>query len=186
MFKRKNFMQSAVMKIEENKFVKNLVEVMFAALFLVLISKISIPLFFTPIPLVLQNSICLFYLLILGRKKSLYSIFLGTIIFPFLVDKSFGFTVLFGISGGYIFGYFIAVSLVAKLYEMKKTSASVSLLMGHFVILLIGTLWMSVYVGLQKAFLLGFLPFLFTDLLKSIVLTKIYLSSQFHQSESSS
>ena len=171
-------MNTAILIKEENRALKDILFVLFATFFLGSISKISIPLFFTPIPLVLQNSVSIFLPVIMGRKKSSYSILLyillGALGFPFYANGSFGISSLFGISGGYIFGYFFSANIVSWLLEKKGVSIPSSLLIGHLSILLFGSLWMSLYVGFQKGLLLGFLPFLFTDILKTIAMSKIY------------
>ena len=90
-------------------------------------------------------------------------------------DFKFIDTWLVGSTGGYIFGYFFAAFIVGKLFETKKfiKDTSLIILFGHMIVLFSGWIYLSFLIGMQKAFLLGVLPFIATDVLKSIAITKL-------------
>ena len=158
-------------------YVKEVCQVILAAVFLGLFSKIYIPLFFTPIPLILQNSIAVTYGYFFKSKMSAASILLfillGAIGFPFFSGGSFGLTHLVSVKGGYIFGYAIAGYIIGKLFEKSEKNISIKILLGHLVILLCGWMWFSLFIGIGKAFVLGFLPFIAGDIFKTIIITKL-------------
>jgi len=174
-------MSLTIAKKADYTFVKDIAEVIFAALFLGLFAKVYIHLFFTPVPIVLQNSIALAYGGFLSSKKSALSvllfILLGVLGLPFFAGGSFGISTLLSTTGGYIIGYAIAAYFVGEIFEMKnlKSTKSISLviLLAHMVILFCGASWLSTFIGMKKAFILGVLPFIAGDVFKTIVITKL-------------
>jgi biotin transport system substrate-specific component len=158
-------------------FVKDIVQVILAALLLGLFTNICIPLFFTPVPIVLQNSISVAYGYFLKSKKAglsiLLFIILGIFGFPFFAKGSSGLSFLCNVTGGYIFGYAIAGYLVGKIFEKSSKNISLTILFGHLIILLCGWIWFSYFVGMPRAFVLGVLPFIPGDIFKSIVIVKL-------------
>ncbi|OGN59497.1 MAG: hypothetical protein A3F40_02510 [Chlamydiae bacterium RIFCSPHIGHO2_12_FULL_27_8] len=170
----------------KKKIILDFLLVPFALIFLISFAKIQIPLFFTPIPLTLQNSIAVFYGLYFKSKKASIILFLflllGAFNMPVFAYGNSGINYLCSISGGYLFGYLISAYLIGKFSELKIIkNHSLLMLLGHFIILFTGFLYFSTFVGLKKGFLLGFLPFIFGDIIKTIIISKIYkrLSSVF-------
>lgn len=156
---------------------KDFVLIIFSALFLGLFSNVYIPLFFTPIPLVLQNSIAITYGYFLKSKKAYFSIILfillGALGLPFFAKGAAGITPLLGASGGYIFSYAIAGYIIGKIFEKSTKNIAWTILLGHLIVLFCGCIWFSFFVGISKAFILGVLPFLPGDIFKTIVITKL-------------
>lgn len=170
-------MNISIAKKLEFDLIKDVLLVIFGALFLGLFSKVYIPLFFTPIPLILQNSIAISYGYFFKSKKACFSILLfillGALGLPFFSNGAFGIETLISVKGGYIFGYAIAGFLVGKIFEKSQKNIALTILFGHMVVLLCGCIGFSFFVGFTKAFLLGVLPFIAGDIFKSIVISKL-------------
>ena len=174
-------MSITIAKRIEKDIIKDICQVLFGAFFLAMFAKIYIPLFFTPVPIILQNSIAISYGFFLGAKKgsiaTLLFIFLGSIGLPFFAGGSFGMQTVMGATGGYILSYFISCFVVGKIFQknldLSQRKIGLTMLLGHLIVLFGGALWLSFFLGLKKAILLGIVPFIATDIFKSIVLTKL-------------
>jgi biotin transport system substrate-specific component len=97
---------------------------------------------------------------------------MGLAIFPGGVS---GWGILTGASGGYIFGYLVASTVVGFLaqsgWDKKFNSSVYAMLIGHLLIYLPGLLWLRVFQNDWQATLeLGLLPFLSGDLIKILIL----------------
>lgn len=140
------------------------------------LSNVCIPLSFSPVPISLQMHIALAMGLILGPKKAAFSGFL------FLMQGAFGLPVfsfggsllrLFGPTGGYLVGYMVGAYVVGYIFEKSKRetiNGFLSLLAGSLVVHLLGFIWLQQFVGMIKALVVGFLPFILGDILKSFLL----------------
>jgi biotin transport system substrate-specific component len=151
-----------------------------------LCSKISIPLFFSPVPITVQNFCILFLSLLLGSKKGFATVFCllvqTAIGFPVLSSGAVGIAAFFGPTGGYLIGYLMASYVTGYLVEKegKRTlfAAGFAMVVGNGIIYLLGAGYLSTFVGIKSAFLLGIAPFLVGDLIKFfIVLKALHLSS---------
>lgn len=151
--------------------------VLLASLMICLSGSISIPLWFTPVPLATQSAVILLMSSLLGSKKG----FLATLTFlvfgamglPVFSAGSIGILTFIGPKGGYIFGYLIASFVTGYLVE-KKFNPYVFFSLGSFVIYLFGAGYLATFVGVKSALFLGVAPFLFGDFLKIIICTKIF------------
>jgi biotin transport system substrate-specific component len=162
-------------------FLKDILLIIFASLFLALFSKISIPLFFTPVPIALHNSISIGYGYFLKSKRAFLAVFLFIILgatgLPFFANGNFGMHHLFSTNCGYIFGYSIAAYIIGNIFEKKEKLTTkfiaLNVLFGHLIVLFLGWAWFSTYVGMKTAFILGVAPFIAGDIFKSVLLTKL-------------
>lgn len=174
-------MSYSITKKLEIDVIKDICQVLFGAFFLALFAKIYIPLYFSPVPIILQNSIALSYGYFFGSKKGalavLLFVVLGVFGLPFFAFGDFGLQTILSVNGGYILSYALAAYFVGKMFQKYKEGRfkhiSFIVLIAHLIILLLGSLWFSFFVGLKKAFLLGFVPFIAIDIFKSIVITKM-------------
>ena len=145
---------------------------------------VRIPLPFTPVPLTLQT----FFILLcgaflgsrLGVTAQLSYVFLGILGLPVFTGASSGLGYLYGPTGGYIFGFILAVLFIGrfiKYTQSKLISVFVVLFLGDLILLLCGAVWLKLLLGitLGKSLLIGFLPFIPGDLLKALVASGIYL-----------
>jgi len=137
---------------------------------------ISIPLY--PVPLTLQT---LFTLLagmtlgsVLGATSQIIYVLLGVIGLPVFSGFTAGVGVLFGPTGGYLFGFIIASYIIGKMIELKKEKNifyyMLAGLSGTAIIYILGVAQLSLVtnIGVKKALMVGMLPFLPGDILKII------------------
>jgi len=144
---------------------------------------VRLPLPFTPVPLTLQTFFVLLSGAFLGRKlgtitQSTYML-LGLSGQQIFTGLGSGSLYLLGSTGGYIVGFILASFLAGSLLTGKKEglfTVFLKLLSADFIILFSGMLWLkiSLFLPLSKAFLLGFLPFVFGDILKVALATLVY------------
>lgn len=136
---------------------------------------ISIP--FYPVPLTLQVFFVLLSGAILGKRLGALSqiiyLALGAIGAPVFHNFTGGVGILLGPTGGFLFG-FIPGAFIAGLFYEKFDNNKIRLLgliVSLIPIYLIGVLWLSFITGmsLEKAFIVGGIPFIPGDIVKSIV-----------------
>ena len=155
-------------------------DIVFIALFAVLIvvcSWISIP---SVVPFTMQTFAVYLTLNYLGAKRGTVSIFiylcLGLIGAPVFSNFNSGIGALFGVTGGYMLGWLLSglvMWLLEKLLGTKIWAQAISMLAGLIVCYIAGTAWfMVVYarntgpIGIWSALLWCVIPFIIPDLLK--------------------
>ena len=150
--------------------------ILFGSLFLGLVSQISIPLYFTPVALSLQSLAVLTLGIFLGGKKSALSVLTylgqGAMGLPVFAGGKAGLVVLMGPAGGYYMGFVLAAFSVGYLLE-RGSRPFLALSLGSALILACGTLWLAAFVGPAQAVLIGCVPFVAGDLLKTVVASGI-------------
>lgn len=155
-------------------------DIVFMALFAVLMavcSWISIP---TAIPATMQTFGVFFALNFLGGKRGTISVciylLLGLIGLPVYANFTSGIGVLMGMTGGYMIGWIfsgLSMWLCERLLGRKLWAQAVSMLIGLIICYIAGTAWfMAVYaqstgpVGLWTALLWCVVPFVIPDIVK--------------------
>lgn len=176
---KQNTLISNIIKIEtkEKETFKNILLVLGGVAFLSIMSQILIPLPYTPVPISLGTFGVTLMALLYGRK-------LGTAtILSYVVAGSLGAPIfaggkagsLFSPTGGYILGYIIVVVILGYLADKGVTKSYVktilSLLLSSAIILTLGALVLSLFMPGKNAFMIGVLPFLPGDALKSTTVT---------------
>ena len=164
-------------KTKENEFLKSIFLVLSGVIFLSIMSQLIIPLYFTPVPISLGSFGVILIALLYGRK-------LGTAtVLSYVAAGSFGAPIfagfktgsLFSPTGGYILGYIIAVVILGYLADKGVTKSYVktilSLMLSSTIILTLGALQLSLFLPGKNAFMVGVLPFLPGDALKSTAVT---------------
>ena len=159
---------------KQASFVKDLAVALVASVAIGLCSQISIPLPFTPIPLTVQNSLVLLLSVLLGSRRGGSAVFFfllqGSLGLPVFAGAAGGFLTFFGPTGGYLLGYLAAAFLTGWLMERseKKTVLTTcgAMAAGNLVIYTMGALYLSTFIGLKQALLLGVAPFIVGDLFK--------------------
>ena len=148
-------------------------------------SHITLPLWFTPVPLTLQP----FAVVLLGLllRPRLAAATLGT----YLIEGAMGLPVfapglifgagmahLLGPTGGYLLSYPAAAALIAFLFKRRTrgfATALFSAAAGNAAILICGFAWLAVWThgSIKTAFALAVLPFLPGDALKVVAAAAI-------------
>ena len=176
---KQNTLISNIVKIEakEKETFKNILLVLGGVAFLSIMSQVLIPLPYTPVPISLGTFGVTLMALLYGRK-------LGTAtILSYVVAGSLGAPIfaggkagsLFSPTGGYILGYIVATIILGYLADRGVTKSYVktilSLILSSAIILTLGSLVLSLFVPGKNAFMIGVLPFLPGDALKSTTTT---------------
>lgn len=156
-------------------FVFDALSVVGGSLFIALFAQLAIPLPFTIVPLTLQTLAVLLIGALLGKNRGVLAVLLyiieGAIGLPFFAGGASGLGRILGMTGGYMLGFLCAAYLIGFLLERgskeKFWQVTLAMIAGTTLILGLGALWLSFYVGgMKMAFLLGVLPFLAGEGLK--------------------
>lgn len=151
-----------------------LVQVLLGSAFLGLMAQLAIQLPFTPVQLSMQSLGVALLAISLGSRKALLSVA------AYLIQATVGLPVLAGgLSNplwmvgpkmGYLIGFAMAAFIVGTFLERRQSSSFVRnwliLSLNEGIILLMGTLWLGIFVGWGEAFALGTVPFLPGALIK--------------------
>ena len=166
-----NSLVSSLLGKKTNDFVYVLLTSIIGSFLLAISSKVQIPL--TPVPVTLQTLVLLVMSMFLGWRgavgaTSLY-LFQGAIGLPVFAHGG-GFIILFGPTGGYLFGFLLASLVVGYLAEKGWDKSVVltftSMTIGTLIIYLFGVIWLSYLKDLNTALVFGLLPFITPDILK--------------------
>jgi len=153
-------------------------------------AHISLPLYFTPVPL----SLAPFAVLILGlllRPRMASGVFVaylaeGALGLPVFAPSPLapgGLAHLFGPTGGYLLAYPLAAALISFLFRHSTrgfSAALISAAAGDLAILVCGGLWLAVltHASVQSVLTLAVLPFLAGDTLKVAAAGALAIGSQ--------
>jgi len=137
---------------------------------------ISIPLY--PVPLTLQTLFTLLAAMtlgsVMGASSQIIYVLLGVIGLPVFAGFKAGIGILFGPTGGFLFGFIISAYVIGRIIEtIKEKNIFYYLLaglIGTIIIYIIGVTQLSLItgIGIKKAIAVGMLPFLPGDILKII------------------
>ena len=176
---KQNTLISNIVKIEakEKETFKNILLVLGGVAFLSIMSQVLIPLPYTPVPISLGTFGVTLMALLYGRKLGTATILsyvaAGSLGAPLFAGGKAG--SLFSPTGGYILGYIVATIILGYLADRGVTKSYVktilSLILSSAIILTLGSLVLSLFVPGKNAFMIGVLPFLPGDALKSTTTT---------------
>jgi biotin transport system substrate-specific component len=164
-----------VEKMKTNK-TSRMIKIALMAALIGILSYISIPI--PPVPITAQTIAVMLAGLLLTPMDAMLSllifILLGAIGVPVFSNGSSGLGVLFGPTGGYIFGFLISAGFISYFKGTGKNiyrNLIVTTIGGIFVVYLIGIPWLAISydMTLINAIKAGALPFLIGDLLKVIL-----------------
>lgn len=159
----------------QNKIVSNIVMISFGVALLAIAAQLRIELPGKIVPFTAQT---LAVLLIgasfgswRGAATTLFYLGSGAAGLPFFAGGTAGLGYVTGATAGYLFGFVFAAYLMGLLNEMGlgrslRTAWSLFLL-GHLVIFFFGVIWLAEFVGLKRAFLAGFVPFIPGEIIKT-------------------
>ena len=149
---------------------KNKFLICFLAVFVLTLSgqfRIPLPDTISSIPLTAQSMVVLMLGVLIGSFWGTVSVglyvLLGVFGLPVFSAWKGGLWILTDPSFGYLLGFIVATYVVGKISEMRKGISILKLLfhftIGTFIILVCGTLWNTYSIGLETAFIHGFVPF---------------------------
>jgi biotin transport system substrate-specific component len=162
--------QNEVLSIPRAKH-RVVVELMTACLgscFLAVMSQIAIPLSMTPIPVTLQTFAVFLLGGVLGSRRAVYSVLAyliqGCCLLPVFAGGVSNPLWILGPHAGFLISFAVGAYIIGKMIEKHRKRSIFYILMalasGQMAIFAIGMGWLSFYIGLEKAFLYGVLPFL--------------------------
>ncbi|MEN9343823.1 MAG: hypothetical protein RLZZ453_610 [Chlamydiota bacterium] len=165
---------------------KDFMLVLGVSLLIGLFAQISIPLPFTPVPLIVYSQVILMLSVILGSQRALAAVCLflieGALGLPVFSGGTAGFARLLSPVGGYLIGFaaaaFVTGWIAERLKQKTKMALFTSMAIGNLIIFALGVLWLSTFLGWTGAVLCGFIPFVIGDILKLSVAT-VFLSRYF-------
>lgn len=151
----------------------------FAAI-LVIFSKLTIPL--GPIPLTGQTLavglIASLLTPVAGNLAILLYLLLGLIGLPVFAGSATSFAVIFGPTGGYLWGFIAYVSFTSWWLQRRRKSPlnlTVANFIGAMLQLAMGSVWLIIsnHLSVSAAFLTGFYPFLLPAIFKIVMVVAL-------------
>jgi biotin transport system substrate-specific component len=110
----------------------------------------------------------------MGASSQIIYVMLGVIGLPVFAGFKAGIGILFGPTGGFLFGFIISAYVIGKIIELKKEKNIfyyfLAGIIGTIILYIIGITQLSLVtgIGIKKAIAVGMLPFLPGDILKII------------------
>ena len=155
----------------ENTLLRNIILAFGGSLLLAISAHINV--LTLPVPVTMQTFVVLGLGAALGWRLAGATVLLylsqGALGLP-VFAKGAGPLYMMGPTGGYLLGFLIAAVVVGWLAErgMDRTPAKMfpAMLFGNFLIYIPGVLWLASFIGMDKTFMGGVLPFLLTDVVK--------------------
>ncbi len=156
-------------------------KMVFTSLFAALIivgGYISFPIPLSPVPIALADFFVMLAGLLLGASSGGASVglflFLGALGLPVFAGGKSGLAVLFGPTGGFLFGYLVSAIVIGAISQRGKTSffkSLVALIIGNIIIFGVGVPWLKLLLRLpwEKALTFGLLPFIPGIIIKIII-----------------
>ncbi len=176
---------NGILSIDEKT--ANIFSILLGSLFIAILAQISIPLPHSPVPITGQTIGVVLVGGLLGAQRGVLAVlcylFEGAIGIPVFAQFKGGIHILIGPTGGYLWGFVLAVFLIGFLAEKGFTknylSSFISCLVSTTIILITGVLYLiSFDLGIEKALTIGFYPFLIGDIVKSCVCTGLLIISR--------
>ncbi len=157
----------------------------YSALFAALISVmglLSIPLPISPVPITGQSLAIMLAGSILTVRQAAFSVLtfllIGAVGVPVFAGLTGGIGIIVGPRGGYLIGFLLGAMIIALLKGKNNNIwrlALANIVGGIIVVYTLGVLWLSSItgMGLEKAIMVGLLPYIPGDLFKVFVATVI-------------
>ena len=154
---------------------KKLVLLIAGVAVLAISAQLKVP--FYPVPITMQTLVVMLIGFTFGARLGSYTVLLylasGAIGAPVFAGGA-GLAYMSGPTGGYLFGFLVAVYLIGYFTEQGYGRTFISTLLlalsGTIVFYLFGVTWLTTILGFEKAVKFGLLPFLYGDVLKLFLL----------------
>jgi biotin transport system substrate-specific component len=152
-----------------------------------LFANVAIPLPFSPVPIALQGHVCLLLGALLGSRLVAITVLTyllqGALGLPVFALGKAGFPILLGPTGGYLIGYVLGAWLTGYLIERSGSKslqqAMLAMAIGNLAIYLCGLSQLSLFVGIERVFFIGMLPFIIGDCLKLFGASRVLKAFKF-------
>lgn len=154
-----------------------LISILLGSMLIAISAQVTVPMW--PVPASLQTLAVLGLGLFCSRSVAIGSvlayIFEASMGMPVLVNGMSGWSVILGTTAGYIWG-FIPLAWIASLADHRsKVHVLAMLTLASIVQLTCGYSVLTIFVGIEKAWLTGVAPFVYGSLLKILVVYGCYL-----------
>ena len=154
--------------------------VLAGSLLLTLSAKVQVP--FYPVPMTLQTLVVLLIGVAFGWRMGVATVLaylaqgaMGLPVFAGTPEKGLGLLYMAGPTGGYLVGFALAAATTGWLAERgldrSMIGTAIAMVAGNLAIYACGLVWLSTFVGMDKAVTFGMAPFLFGDLVKIALAT---------------
>jgi biotin transport system substrate-specific component len=162
--------------------IKEITLVLMGVFLLFAFSQVTIPI--EPVPVVLATVgimlIGITYNMRSGMTTIIAYVTIGIMGIPVFSGYSGGIHVLSGPTGGYIFGYILAVYVMNKLKCVFSKDTSLGILLnclcGTIAIFALGIPWLAMLIGFKASIEYGLLPFILPGIIKATMLTAVLRS----------
>jgi len=168
-----------VKTISSNKLTKSLLLIIVGSILLTISAKIQIP--FYPVPMTMQTFMVIFIGIAFGWKLGLATVIaylvegaIGLPVFANTPEKGIGIAYMISNTGGYLFGFLVAV-FIAGFINLEKNIFRNFFLISFAVstIYLFGLPWLAYLKGWEIAYVYGFKQVILSDVLKICLITVI-------------
>ncbi|MCL2113197.1 MAG: biotin transporter BioY [Streptococcaceae bacterium] len=148
------------------------------AAIIAVLSPLAIPIGIVPITL--QTLAVGLVATVLKARETFFAILiyliLGFIGIPVFTGGTSGIAVLFGATGGFLVAFLFIGTLISwglHKIDYKPIPALTINIIGHILMLLVGTLWIKLFMNIDwtNALRAGFTPFLFVEIIKAVLVT---------------
>ena len=150
--------------------------VVLGTLLLTASAKIQVP--FWPVPMTMQTFVVLFLGAALGPRLGALTVLLylaqgavGLPVFAGTPEKGLGLAYMAGPTGGFLIGFAVAAYVVGWLAErgwgQSVPKLFLAMLLGHVVLFAFGVAWLAQLIGIEKAWMLGVVPFYAATIFKT-------------------
>jgi len=150
--------------------------VVLGTLLLTASAKIQVP--FWPVPMTMQTFVVLFLGAALGPRLGALTVLLylaqgavGLPVFAGTPEKGLGLAYMAGPTGGFLIGFAAAAYVVGWLAErgwgQSVPKLFLAMLLGHVVLFAFGVAWLAQLIGIEKAWMLGVVPFYAATIFKT-------------------
>ena len=166
-----------------NVTIRNIVLAIAGSMLLWVSAKVQIP--FYPVPMTMQTLVVLGIGAACGWRLAMATLILymiegatGLPVFAGTPERGIGLAYMAGPTAGYLIGFVAAGGLVGWLAEKGADKNAfkmfTAMLAGTAVIYLFGTMWLSLYIGTEKAIISGLAPFIYGDILKAALAAALF------------
>jgi len=157
--------------------VKNAMLTIGGSLIIATLAQLRLNLPFSPVPVTGQTLGVLLVGILLGANRGSMAVMMylteGVCGLPVFAGGGFGTAYLLGPTGGYLVGFvgtaYLAGYLMQMHWDRNLALLTVGIIVSLAITFVVGTLWLSLFVGLSTAVKLGLMPFMTGEVLKIAV-----------------